>query len=551
MLADRFALGSLLPSRGDLTAMRTAPRADLVAGLTVAVVALPLALGFGAAAGMGPAAGLTTAIVAGVIAAIFGGSNLQVTGPAGAMTVVLIPIINEHGKQGVMLVGAMAGVILVILALCKAGAFIRYIPAPVIEGFTLGTAIVIFLQQLPVAVGMDPRSHHVAVAAFEAVMAFVLQPQWVNLGLAFGVAGVILLGSRWFPKIPFSILAVAVAAAATYLLGVRVAVIGNLPSTLHVPSLDFVDLGAVPGLIGPAIAVAALGAIAGLLCASVADGMHGTERHQPNRELFGQGLANLASPLFGGMPASAVVARTAVNVRAGAQSRLAAAWHAVILAAFMLFAAALVEHIPLAALAGVLVATTVGMVNRANLSALARSTRSDAIVLAFTTIATVTLDLVLGVAVGLAAAGLVTLIKVAASLRLHIDHPRVSGRSGTDARLVAEHIGVYRLHGPLVFAAGPASLLAGAQRADVRAAILHLEDVTTVDATGALVLRDFAERLARHDVRIFMAGLREEHRDILSAVGALEHVDAGNLPHDPVETAIAAARRRLRGIETS
>lgn len=549
MLADRFALGSLFPSRGDLAAMRTAPRADLIAGLTVAIVALPLALGFGAAAGMGPAAGLTTAIIAGLVAALFGGSNLQVSGPAGAMTVVLIPIVAEHGQAGVMLVGAMAGVILLILALCKAGAFIRYIPAPVIEGFTLGTAIVIFLQQLPVAVGMDPDSHHVAVAAFEAVLAFVTHPQWINLLLAFGVAAVILLGNRWWPKVPFSLLAVAAAAIAGYGFEIRVAVIGSLPSTLRAPSLDFIDLDAIPRLLGPAVAVAALAAIAGLLCASVADGMHGTERHEPNRELLGQGLANLASPLFGGMPASAVVARTAVNVRAGAQSRLAAAWHAVILAGFMLFAASLVEHIPLAALAGVLLATTVSMVNRANLSALARSTRSDAIVLAFTTIATVTLDLVMGVAVGLAAAGLVTLVKVAASLRLHVDHTKVLGRSGTDARLVAEHIGVYRLHGPLVFAAGPASLLAGAQQAEVRAAILHLEDVTTVDATGALVLRDFAERLARRDVRIFMSGLREEHRDTLVAVGALERIDSGNLPHGTVEAAIAAARRRLRTID--
>lgn len=551
MLADRFALGSLFPSRGDLTAIRKAPRTDLVAGLTVAVVALPLALGFGAAAGMGPAAGLTTAIVAGVVAALFGGSNLQVSGPAGAMTVVLIPIVNEHGQQGVMMVGAMAGAILLVLALCKAGAFIRYIPAPVIEGFTLGTAIVIFLQQLPVAVGMDPDSHHVAVAAFEAVLEFITRPQWINLAMAFGVAALILLARRWWPKLPFSLVAVAAAASATYVFGVPVAVIGSLPSTLRVPSLGFVDIDAIPRLLGPAVAVAALAAIAGLLCASVADSMHGSQRHEPNRELFGQGLANLASPLFGGMPASAVVARTAVNVRAGAQSRLAATWHAVILAGFMLFAASLVEHIPLAALAGVLLATTIGMVNRNNLAALARSTRSDAIVLAFTTIATVTLDLVMGVAVGLAAAGVVTLVKVAASLRLHVDHTRVLGRHGEDAQLVAEHIGVYRLHGPLVFAAGPASLLAGAQQSEMRAVVLHLEDVTTVDATGALVLRDFAERLARRDVRIFMSGLNEEHRDTLIAVGAMEHIDAANLPHDTVETAIAAARRRLRSIEAS
>jgi SulP family sulfate permease len=545
MTSLSVTLRGLLPQRSDYTNMSRAPRTDLLAGLTVAIVALPLALGYGAASGMSPVAGLTTAIVAGFIAAIFGGSSYQVSGPTGAMTVVLIPIVAGYGPSGVLMVAALAGVVLVLLALLGIGRFTRYIPVPVIEGFTLGIAIVIFLQQLPAAIGVDSAPHHVAVAAGQAILTFAEHPQWSDIALGCGVAAVMLVGGRWRPTLPFSLIAIALATAVTGYLRLDVPLIGTLPKTLPAPSIAFFDPATVWELLGPAVAVALMSTLETLLAATVADHMRGEERHQPDRELLGQGLANLVSPLFGGMPASAAITRTTVNVRCGARSRLAALSHAVILGLFMLVAAPLVGLIPLAALAGVLLATTVGMVNRANLAALAKATKSDGVVMALTTIATVALDLVMGILVGLAIAATVALVKVAASLRVHrtraVATEQVDGRGGD----IVEHIEVYRLQGPLFFAAGRDPLLRLGDTAAAQAIVLHLADVTTVDASGALALREATDQLRRRDIPVYVCGVPPEHHGTLNAVGALEYAQDDRL-HDSVEEAVAAARDRLR-----
>src|SRR3954471_5043954 len=202
----RTRLVALLPGRGDLAEMRRDPRRDLLAGLTVAIVALPLALGFGVSSGLGAEAGLATAVIAGALAAVFGGSNLQVSGPTGAMTVVLVPIVAEHGPSGVLTVGLMAGMMLVALALLRAGKYMQYVPIPVVEGFTLGIAVIIGLQQVPNALGVPrPEGDRVLAVAWRAGEAFVRQPNWTALALAAGVASVMLIGARWRPTVPFSI----------------------------------------------------------------------------------------------------------------------------------------------------------------------------------------------------------------------------------------------------------------------------------------------------------------------------------------------------------
>lgn len=334
-------LTALLPGRLDLAEMRRDPRRDLLAGLTVAIVALPLALGFGVSSGLGAEAGLATAVVAGALAAVFGGSNLQVSGPTGAMTVVLVPIVAEHGPSGVLTVGLVAGVMLVALALLRAGKYMQYVPAPVVEGFTLGIACVIGLQQIPNALGVPkPEGDRVLVVTWRALAEFAKNPNWTAVALALAVAAVMLIGARRRPAIPFSILAVIVATVVAQMAGLDAAKpIGDLPSGLPAPSLAFLDPGALGSLLAPAVAVAALAALESLLSASVADGMTVGQQHDPDRELFGQGLANIAAPLFGGVPATGAIARTAVNVRTGAGSRLAALVHAAILAAIV-FAAA-------------------------------------------------------------------------------------------------------------------------------------------------------------------------------------------------------------------
>ncbi|MFD8994066.1 SulP family inorganic anion transporter [Streptomyces abikoensis] len=544
---------SVLPARADMAVMGRSPRRDLLAGLTVAIVALPLALGFGVSSGLGAEAGLATAVVAGALAAIFGGSNLQVSGPTGAMTVVLVPIVAQHGPGGVLTVGLLAGLMLIALALARAGRYMQYVPAPVVEGFTLGIACVIGLQQVPNALGVaKPEGDKVLAVSRRAVEAFVKAPNWTALALAAAVAAVMLTGARWRPTVPFSIIAVigaTVVAQGCHLEAARP--IGDLPSGLPAPSLSFLDLGALGSLLAPAVAVAALAALESLLSASVADGMTVGQKHDPDKELFGQGLANLAAPLFGGVPATGAIARTAVNVRTGATSRLAALTHAAVLAVIVLAAAPLVSRIPLAALAGVLIATAVRMVEVGSLRAMARATRSDGLVLILTAVATVALDLVYAVIIGLLVAGALALRAVAKQARLDqvplkADLP--GDHSAEEHALLAEHIVAYRIDGPLFFAAAHRFLLELSEVADVRVVILRMSRVTTMDATGALVLKDAVTKLNRRGITVLASGIRPGQRQVLDSVGALGLLKAATGDdYAATPEAIAAARAHLHG----
>ncbi|MFI2376355.1 SulP family inorganic anion transporter [Streptomyces sp. NPDC018964] len=543
----RSRITSLLPTRADANQVRRHPRRDLLAGLTVAVVALPLALGFGVSSGLGAEAGLATAVVAGALAAVFGGSNLQVSGPTGAMTVVLVPIVADHGPAGVLTVGLMAGVILVALALLRAGGSMRYVPAPVVEGFTLGIACVIGLQQIPNALGVPvPEGERVLVVAWRAGGEFVRDPGWTSPALALAVAAVMLLGARWKPTVPFSVLAVIAATVVTEAAGLDGArPIGDLPPGLPAPSLSFVDTGALGSLLAPALAVAALAALESLLSASVADGMTVGQRHDSDRELFGQGLANIAAPLFGGVPATGAIARTAVNVRTGATSRLASLTHAAVLAVIVFAAAPLVSRIPLAALAGVLLATAVRMVEAGSLRAMARATRSDALILVLTAVATLALDLVQAVIIGLVVAGVLALGAVARQARLAPLPLDRGDHTDEEHELLAEHIVAYRIDGPLFFAAAHRFLLELTELADVRVVVLRMSHVSVVDATGALVLKDVVTKLRRRGIGVMASGVRPEHRRALDSVGALELLRHEGREYTTTPEAIRAARDHL------
>ena len=517
-------IAALLPRRDDLAQMRRDPRRDLLAGLTVAIVALPLALGFGVSSGLGAQAGLATAVVAGALAAVFGGSNLQVSGPTGAMTVVLVPIVGQYGASGVLTVGLMAGVMLVGLAALRAGKYMQYVPAPVVEGFTLGIACVIGLQQVPSALGVPkPEGDRVLVVTWRALEEFAKAPNWTAVGFAIAVAAVMLLGARRLPTVPFSILAVIAATAVAQLAHLDEAKpIGDLPSGLPVPSLSFLDLGSLGTLLAPAVAVAALAALESLLSASVADGMTVGQQHDPDRELFGQGIANIAAPLFGGVPATGAIARTAVNVRTGASSRLAALTHAAVLAVIVFAAAPLVSKIPLAALSGVLLATAIRMVEVGSLRAMAKATRSDALILVLTCVATLALDLVYAVIIGLVVAGALALRAVAKQARFDQVPLDRGDHSAEEHALLAEHIVAYRIDGPLFFAAAHRFLLELTEVADVRVVILRMSRISTMDATGALVLKDAVEKLKRRGILVLASGIRTSQVQVLASVGALD-----------------------------
>jgi anti-anti-sigma factor len=512
----------LSPRRTDWARVR--PGRDVTAGLMVGLVALPLALGFGVSSGMGARAGLITAIVAGALAAVFGGSRVQVSGPTGAMTVILVPIIATHGRDGVLVVGLLAGLILIGLGYAGAGRFIRYVPVPVVEGFTVGIAVIIALQQLPSALGAHVQADNVVVLATRAVRVSIGQPVWAPVLIAVGVGVALLALGRIVPRLPGSLIAVGLATIGNAAFGWGATTIGHIPAGLPSPSLPVVPIGDLQALFLPAIAVAALAALESLLSATVADAMSVEERHDSNRELVGQGLANLGAPLFGGIPATAAIARTAVNVRSGATSRLAALTHAVMLLLVVLVASRWVGEIPLAALAGVLIATAVQMVRVSSLAALLRSTRGDAAVLVVTAVATVVMDLVTAVLVGLVMAGFFALRQTARSARLDEVPLLEHDHSDEEQSLLDEHVVAFRIDGPLFFAAAHDFLLELAEVSNVRVVILRMSRVTSIDATGASVLADTIRRLERRGITVLLSGVQAQHERVLRELGVYHHL---------------------------
>ena len=372
MSAALAHLRRFLPSRRDYDGLRSSWKTDLLAGITVGIVALPLALAFGVSSGVGAEAGLITAVVAGLVAAAMGGSHVQVSGPTGAMVVVLAPVVAVHGAGSIALVSLMAGLLVVILGISGLGRAVAFIPWPVVEGFTLGIAAIIFLQQVPMATGTEGTpGHNTLLAAVEAASQATLPTVLQTLGVVAVVAAVMLLLPKLNKALPASLIAVLLATVAAELLQLDIPRIGELPHSLSAPSVPALDPAALGGLLMPAVSIAMLAAIESLLSARVAAGMVGPDgrpsgAYSPDRELTGQGLASVAAGLFGGMPATGAIARTAVNVRSGARTRLSAIVHALVLLAIIYLAAGLVGKIPLAVLAGILMVTATRMVSTAH-----------------------------------------------------------------------------------------------------------------------------------------------------------------------------------------
>lgn len=540
----RFLIG-LLPGKDDFERARQAPVRDLLAGLTVAVVALPLALAFGAASGLSAQAGITTAVVAGILAAVFGGSNVQISGPTGAMTVVLIPVVNQFGAAGLLQVGLMAGIILIALSVSRLGRYVRYLPTSLVEGFTAGIAVVIALQQIPNMLGVPAGDQdQVWAVAIDAGARFLSDPDLVPLLIALGVAAIILVGARWKPSIPLSLVAVAVVTALAQWLGLDVDIIGTLPAGIPAPTSAFLDPALIAELLPSAFAIAALAALESLLSATVADGMTVGEHHNPDRELFGQGLANLVVPFFGGVPATAAIARTAVNVRSGAKSRLASVSHSVILLVFVMVAAPAVGIIPLAALGGVLLAVTIQMVQVGAIRSILRSTRSDAVVLLLTFGVTVAIDLVTAVVVGLIVAALLALRSV--SRAAYLERVPLDERA-TESEPLEHDVIAFRFDGPLFFGAAHRFLLELTQVTDVSVIILRMSRVSTIDATGAAVLDDAIARLERRGIVVLLSGIRPHHGRVLTALGALNRLELVGRVFSDTPEAIAHARRLRPG----
>ena len=537
----------LVPTRADYADLPQSWRQDLVAGVTVAIVALPLALGFGVTSGMGATAGLITAVMAGVVAAVFGGSHLQVSGPTGAMTVVLMPIVERYGVSAVYVVSVLAGVMVVAAALAGFGRAVTYIPWPVVEGLTAGIGIIIILQQLPLILGVKkPAGESTVIVAFDTLK-LVSHSSIAPMAVTALTVVIMLAMHRLRPNWPGAIIAIIIMTlASAFIDSPR---IGDLPSVL--PQWQGIDSSAFANVFNAAIAVAALAALESLLSARVADGMSDVSPSKPDRELFGQGLANIASGLFGGMPATGAFARTAVNVRSGARTRLSAAFHSVVLLVGVVLASSLISRIPLAALAGVLVMTAARMIERHAIKAIMHSTTSDAVVFLVTISITVFIDLVTAVEAGIAISGLLALRALASTSAVQLDAftTRDEDLAHVEKQLLKEHIAVYRMDGALFFGVAQQFLDALSQTSDIRVLILRLDRVQMIDATGAYALGQLVDDLRGKGIAVIIKGVKQAHAEVLAAVGVLKELDERGHVLEDMDDAIAHARKHLNRAE--
>ncbi len=480
---------------------------------------------------------------------MFGGSNIQVSGPTGAMVVVLAPIVAAQGVGAVATVSLLAGIIVLIVGLLKLGRLITIIPWPVIEGFTLGIAIIIFLQQIPNAVGVgdfngQDHSTNALLAAIQSIqMADSATLLW-TLGIVVIVAAIMIAAPYIHRHLPGSIIAIIVVSVIAYLVQAPVDRIGALPSQLPPPSIPPLDWGTLQHLIVPAITVAALAAIESLLSARVGASLADSGPYNADRELVGQGLASIASGLFGGMPATGAIARTAVNVRSGGRTRLAAITHAIVLLLVVYLAATIVAEIPLAALAGVLLVTSVRMVNPATVRSVVRASRGDAIVFLLTAVVTVAFDLIIAVIIGVVIAAVLALRALARSGSA-VREPIPGPASPEDDR-----IALFRIDGAMFFGAAEAvSAQVEQVHGGIEVVIVRMSTIGSLDATGARVITEMVQGLERRGITVLLKGIREQHLALARRVGILDSLRHQNHLFDNLTAAVEHARDHVRRAE--
>lgn len=498
-------------------------RADATAGLTVAIVALPLSMAIAIASGLSPERGLYSAIVGGFIVSLLGGSRFQIGGPAGAFIVLVAAIVQRHGVDGFLLATMLAGLILMTVGFLRLGAYIRFIPHPVTIGFTAGIAVIIFASQLRDFFGLTlPESEPGEI--IPKIQLLIQSYQSVTpAALALGAAtiAVIAILRRARPGAPGMLIAVVAAALAVALLGLDVETIGSrfggIPSALPVPALPDLTVSRVIDVLPDAFALAFLGGIESLLSAVVADGMSG-RRHRSNMELVAQGAANVATALFGGVTVTGAIARTATNIRAGAATPIAGMLHAVFLFGFMALAAPLASYIPLAALAGVLILVAWNMAERREFTSLLRRSRAEASILLATFLLTIFVDLMTGIAVGVVMGALVFMHRMAGVVSLS-EAPRAD-RDETDAGSSGDDVMVYRVSGPLFFGAS-STIAATLERigAFPKAIVVDMSAVPLADASAAGSFAVFVDRAAANGARVYIAGAEASVRRALARGG--------------------------------
>lgn len=512
-------------------------RADAIAGLTVAIVALPLSMAIAIGSGAKPEHGLYASIVAGFIISALGGSRFQIGGPAGAFIVLVATTIERFGYQGLLAATIMAGVLLLAIGYLRLGSYIKFIPHPVTVGFTAGIAIIIGAGQLKDFLGLSLAHEPAAlVAKMPALFSALPTISWQALLLGLASLGVILAFRRLAPRLPGLLVAVFLASLVTWAFGLPVETIGSkfggVPSSLPAPALPDVSPGLLLELMPSAIAIAILGGFESLLSAVVADGMSG-RRHRSNCELVAQGWANIASALFGGLCATGTIARTATNIRAHAHGPVAGLLHALFLLLFILFAAPLAYYIPLAVLAAVLLTVAWNMIEFDQFRAILRTSRGESAVLLATFLFTCLRDLTEGLAVGIVLGAILFMhrmaqfVEVTTEVKLLGDATAENGENASAAHEAFPSDGVltFQIAGPFFFGAtGTVSAVLSRLGETPRAIILDLSAVPFADNSGAHILVAFAEKSHRRGAPIFIAGASRAVRRSLLSAGLSRHL---------------------------
>ena len=513
--------------------------ADLIAGVTVGLVALPLAMAFAIASGMPPQAGLYCAVIAGFLISALGGSRVQIGGPTGAFVVVIAGIVARYGTDGLFMCTAIAGVFLIFLGVTGLGSTVKYIPRPVVVGFTNGIAVVIASTQIKDFFGL--RIEQVPgnfLGRLEAIAQNFRTISFYETGLAVLALALILICRKFFPRIPGYIVALFAGTALVYFFHLPVQTIGTrfggIPSGLPALKMPHFHLDLIRPLIAPAITVAMLGAIESLMSAVVGDKLYGHgEKHKPNVELIAQGVANFISPLMGGLPATGAIARTATNIRSGARTPVAGMIHAVTLLAILMFATPVAKFIPLSVLAAILLVVSYNMGDWAEIPELLKLSRLEVATWSATFVLTVFADLTVAVEAGMILAALVFIRKVTATTTIS----RVTKEYLAESRLhvlqdkeIPPYATVFRIHGPFLFGAADKIDDLMQQIPDLPPiVILRLRNMTAIDATGIRALEDLADRVKESGRRLILCGAREQPAQLMRQSEFEQHVGAENI----------------------
>lgn len=532
---------------------------DLMAGIIVGIVALPLAIAFGIASGVTPEKGIITAIVAGFIISFLGGSKVQIGGPTGAFIVIIYGIIQEYGIEGLMVATMMAGIILVLLGIFKLGTIIKFIPYPIIIGFTSGIAVTIFTTQIADIFGLNFNGEKVPgdfIGKWILYFHHFDTVNWWNVVVSVASIFIIAITPKFSKKIPGSLVAIVLVTVAVYLMkmyggiqcidtiGDRFSIKAQLPEAA-VPSLDW---EAIKNLFPVAITIAVLGAIESLLSAAVADGVIG-DRHDSNTELIAQGIANFVSPIFGGIPATGAIARTMTNINNGGKSPVAGIVHAVVLLLILLFLMPLAQYIPMACLAGVLVIVSYNMSGWRVFKGLLKNPKSDVTVLLITFFLTVIFDLTVAIEVGLVIACVLFMKRVMETTQISVITDEIDPNKESDLEVHEEHlivpegVEVYEINGPYFFGIATKFEEIMARLGDhPKIRIIRMRKVPFIDSTGIHNLTTLCKMSQKENIHIILSGVNDQVHAVLEKSGFYELLGKENICSNINEALEVAAK---------